>query len=73
MSIISEKITKSIYNLYLNKNTENDTEFDFFNYWINYSGFRIQSVEGVEEILDFIRLVLKSDKEYLKDFINAEN
>lgn len=71
-SFMSEKITKSIYDLYKNRNTENDNEFDFFNVWTHYTGTKVPNVESLEEALDFIRMVLKSDKNYLKTFLEEE-
>lgn len=71
-SFMSEKITKSIYDLYKNRNTENDNEFDFFNVWTHYTGIKVPNVESLEEVLDFIRMVLKSDKNYLKTFLEEE-
>ncbi len=63
-SFMSEKITKSIYDLYKNRNTENDNDFDFFNVWTHF--YKINNLISKKLWISYSQLLFN-----LKNFKNT--
>ncbi|WP_373262277.1 hypothetical protein [Hungatella hathewayi] len=65
-----EELIQNVSKIIVQESPPSDTPpMDFFNYWIQMSGVKIENPEVATWLLDYMQDALTSDKEVLSYFI----